>query len=243
MKHTIAISIIVSYLYSLNVYSSACPSLVFRGAIDEKYHITLRVDDPIAFLYHDDEWAEESFTGSYVYDKYNKPLKITATRQSLEEIVFTEETGTFNLKFINNSLIGIWTANSGKILPVSLISVPVRVEYESSVGLFQGFVSLVDGGFRSTIEVGSADVELYSWDVYDCMNNNLRGPSVSEKLVNGENLYLVEWTIEYKPYGVLPANESVLIHPNGGQIDLSSGSSGSRFGMYEYHKTNCCVDI
>lgn len=243
MKKVIALFSLMGCLYSIDVYASTCPSLIYKGAIDEKYDITLNVDNSIAFLDHKKELTDGTFTGSYVYDKYNKPLKISGSRKSEEEILLNEDTGKFYLRFINDSLVGNWTSGSGKTLPVKLSPISVPVDYESEIGLFKGVVNLVGGEFKSTIRIGDSNVELYSWDVADCMDNHLRGPLFSRKLVNDQNLYLIEWTIEYKPYGVLPANESILVHPKGDQIDLSAGSSGWRFGMYEYKKKDCSISI
>jgi len=243
MKILILLFFLMSFPCALRAQASPCPPLAYKGAIDERYHITLKVDDAVALLDHEQEWSDGSFSGSYVYDKYNRPLKISATRISKNEISLNEETGAFLLKFVKDDLVGEWTSSSGKKMPVSLRPIPVPVEYESEIGLFRGFVNLVDGEFKSTIHIGNSEVKLYSWSISECMDNDLRGPSFSRKIVNNQNLYLVEWNIEYKPYGVLPTNQSVLIHPGGDKLDLSPGSSGTRFGIHEYESKKCSANF
>jgi hypothetical protein len=93
------------------------------------------------------------------------------------------------------------------------------------------------------VSIGNSDIELYSLGVSECMEEDLREPSFTQKKVNEEDLYLIEWTVEYKAYGNLPSDNVILVHPNGSYLDLSANSFGRRLGIHEYENTNCSVDI
>ncbi|MEJ2066296.1 MAG: hypothetical protein P8X74_23960 [Reinekea sp.] len=86
MKQTIVFTVLFFVLGFVRAYASTCPALVYKGSIDNKYRITLRVDNSIALLDHELAWGDGSFTGSYVYDKYNKPLEFNATRNSENQL-------------------------------------------------------------------------------------------------------------------------------------------------------------
>lgn len=229
--------------------NETCPPLDFKGAINEKYSITLSIDDSIALLDNKQYLRDGKFTGRYTYDRYNMPIEFKSTDVIEDDILIYEETGTFKLKFDSGKLIGEWVnSNTGKTLPVSLkpVSTPLTFQHEGET--FHGEISLIIGQdglniFEASVLVNNYKVILYSWRVDECIDNDFKGPSFNKVFVNGQKLIEVSWLTEYKAPGMIDSPHSLLIHTSGTPLKLNSGSWGSSFGMFDFERHDCSLEI
>lgn len=229
--------------HSVQLENFSCP-IVYKGQIDNKYNITKTIFNGYVIIDEEHVTSGDAFSGIYVYDKYDTPIPTEGIRSGSNKIRLTEETGTFDLQIVDSGLEGTWTSNQGRTLPVFLSPIDIVIERTTEEGdEFQTVFSVRENTIIRALELWDSRIEIYSWGASDCMDNDLKGPSIHTERVAGHELKRVSWVIEYRHYGSTPSYKTVLIHPTGEGLELTTGSHGTRFGIYEYWVRNCIFDI